>query len=392
MDIKSCFLKSTFFVILIFAGLFFVSQSARADSTTPFLGINNQYGDISEARGFIVALSDDVENCKVFRVIVRTDKMELVMINAQADKGVVKESMVGREVFVKAKVALRVEKQDTEPYIQLQILSVRPLKEKTSNDINTNKEPESIDEEALALEEARKWKDKRPQSNQITDFVKLEMRFGISYRLIKGMVSKDQLPLLYKLLEDEQYAPYWPNIARVIGLASNEPDTVSVLLKYLQRDDGKRVNDLQGKIWSLAYIGKIGGKEADSILKKAITKEGAKELTKSWLDDQLWKDDFKSYDKEEVIIEVQKAALHGLVFTGKPENWKIVEDLYNRNKEISMKNGEKTDIISSLVSVMGARDFIIDHNNNPEAYFRIEHDNAPGTLMSYTQKYLVRPK
>jgi hypothetical protein len=226
------------------------------------------------------------------------------------------------------------------------------------------------------------WKVKH---REIDALIKREMRFGISYDLVKKTVPKDQLPVLYTLLDDEKYAPYWANIAKVIGLISDDPNSVPVLLKYLQRDDGKKVNDLIGKIWTLAYTGKIGGDAADAILKKANTKEGAKELVKDWLDEQLWQE--KDYDKEYVVGYIRNAALKGLIFTGKPENWKIIEDLYNQNKEITIKDGKRTDIMGRLTEAMGTRDFIVDHNNDVEAYFRIEHDKLPGTMSKYIQKY-----
>ena len=38
---------------------------------------------------------------------------------------------------------------------------------------------------------------------------------------------------------------------------------------------------------AFAMIGLIGGDTADSILRKSVTKEGAKELTKDWIDEPL---------------------------------------------------------------------------------------------------------
>ena len=198
-------------------------------------------------------------------------------------------------------------------------------------------------------------------------------------------IYQPYLSVLYTLFDNEGYAPYWANLSRVIGYVSNDPNSVPVLLKYLQRNDGKKVNDLIGKIWTLAYIGKLGGDAANTILKKAITKEGARELVKDWVDEQLWQE--KDYNKEYVVGYVRNAALKGLIFTGKLENWKIVEDLYNQNKEVTIKDGKRTDIMGRLSEAMGTRDFIVDHNNDVESYFRIEHDKLLSTLSIYIKKY-----
>ncbi|MBN1974947.1 MAG: hypothetical protein JW787_15000 [Sedimentisphaerales bacterium] len=228
------------------------------------------------------------------------------------------------------------------------------------------------------------WKAAFPQYVELTDFVTQEMRFGVSYRLVKGMFSSDKLPLLYQLLDDESYVPYWGNIAKVIGFISEDPNTVPILLKYIQRNDGDKVNWLNGKIWILCEIGKIGGKEADSILRKAITKEGARELVKDWVDEELWQD--KVYDSNGVILIVRNAAVKGLINTCKPENWKIVEDI------IENVNNENKDIAILAAEALSVRDFIVENDNDIEAFYRVEVDRLPGVITKYYKKYREKIK
>ncbi|MBN1974948.1 MAG: hypothetical protein JW787_15005 [Sedimentisphaerales bacterium] len=238
----------------------------------------------------------------------------------------------------------------------------------------------------VSLEQARTWIAQHPEIRRIITFERF--RFGgLNYNSINTLLPKDKLPVLYRLLDDEQYAPYWPNISTVIGYVSDDPNTVSVLLNYFKRDDGEKLSWMTGKIWTLAYIGKIGGDAADSILRKAITKEGARELAKDWLDEQLWQEKRPYNNTDKVILEIRNAASKGLIYTCKPENWKIVEDLYNQHKETSIKNGRKTDIVSHLMDAMGIRDFLVDNNNDIKAFYRLSPERQISVISSYYKKY-----
>lgn len=212
---------------------------------------------------------------------------------------------------------------------------------------------------------------------------------GMNFVKLKETIKKDQLPLLYQLLADATYAPYWHNIARIIGFISDDPNSIPVLLTYFQRNDGSMVESVSGKIYSIALIGKIGSEKADPILKKALTKEGAQELAKLWINDEKWK---KSdiITKDRAIESIQQAAISGLVFSGKKENWDLVEKLYNEQKEISLKTGKQTDIMSALVDAMSIKALIADNKNDVESYFRIDSQVKFQALRPYIEKYSLR--
>ena len=262
------------------------------------------------------------------------------------------------------------------------------LMNKLANEV-VNEEPfdDSLSPEDRAYIE--EWKAHNPQSIDITDYVKIDVRFRRSYRLVKGMFSEDQLPLLYKLLDDKEYEPYWVNVASVIGDLSEDPNTIPILLNYFQRDDGEKADCLT-KIWTLPHFGKIGGKEADSILRKAITVEGAKELSKAWCEEQekKWRENGYDSDKENVVLTIQQAAFQGMILTGKKENWKIIEDLYNIENETMIKTEKMPDTLAFLVDAMALRDFLIENNNDIEAFYRLERDEQPRVMMAYCRKYM----
>ncbi len=205
---------------------------------------------------------------------------------------------------------------------------------------------------------------------------------GMPYESVKKAVTKEQLPLLYQLMADLGYAPYWHNIARIIGYISDDPNSIDVLLIYFQRDDVSLVDSIVGKVGSIAWIGKIGGEKADSILKKAITKEGVQELAKLWIDKEEWKKGRDKRDKDQIIAYIQGAAIDGLVNTGKKENWDIVEKLYNDPNQAELR--------SKLVEAMAKKAFIVDHNNDVEAFFRIDTQVMYRNLKPYLDKYSLR--
>jgi hypothetical protein len=202
---------------------------------------------------------------------------------------------------------------------------------------------------------------------------------GMPYESVKKAITKDKLPLLYELLAESEYAPYWNNIARIIGYISDDPNSIDVLLIYFQRDDVSLVDSIAGKVGSLAWIGKIGGQKADSILKKAITKEGVHELAKLWIDKEEWKKGRDKRDKDQIIAYIQGAAIDGLVYSGKKENWDIVDRLYNDTSQ--------EDIRSKLVEAMAKKAYITDHNNDVEPYFRIDSQTMYKSLKKYLEEY-----
>ncbi|MHC4646172.1 MAG: LamG domain-containing protein [Planctomycetota bacterium] len=157
------------------------------------------------------------------------------------------------------------------------------------------------------------------------------------YSEAKMYIWKDQLPMLYEMLEDANYAPYWHNVARLIGYVSDDPNSIPHLLSYFKKDDSynfrttANLDNFVGKIWCLAHIGMIGGDRADTILKEAVTLEGAAKLAENWIDGRLVENNRRWGQKDEVLSYLRSAAIHGLVYTDKQENIEIVKRMYFGN-------------------------------------------------------------
>jgi hypothetical protein len=136
---NSMYLKTVAVVLMLFTNI------SKADFATPFTGINNKVGDISEAHGYVVALDPNTENCTHFLVIVMDDCMRHIVINATAKKNVVTQSLLGRPVIFKAKVIHRNENAQTKKMeIELEILSIQPLEEQKHPNQQTVPDPNSL--------------------------------------------------------------------------------------------------------------------------------------------------------------------------------------------------------------------------------------------------------
>jgi len=215
------------------------------------------------------------------------------------------------------------------------------------------------------------------------EFVKLKWRDGMPYEKARQLIQKEKLPLLYDMLEDRRYALYWHYVARLIGYISDDPNSVPVLLRYFERDDGENISLLVGKIWSIAFIGKIGGDQADVILQKAVTEDGAAELVAAWINKELWPD--KTWSKKEAIEYIRNAAMQGLVYTGKPENIDIVKKLYEKEVAFVINNKKPTKLCAYLIDAMAAKDFIAE--NGLESYLMLHGSKKVRTLWPYLKKY-----
>ncbi|MHC4498355.1 MAG: M56 family metallopeptidase, partial [Planctomycetota bacterium] len=210
---------------------------------------------------------------------------------------------------------------------------------------------------------------------------------GMVFQNAQRLIAKDKLPLLHKMLEDEAYASCWHNVARLIGYISNNPNSVPVLLHYFKRADDPdfdSIDSLAGKIWTLVFVGQIGGPQADSVLRQALTDEGAAQLAKAWINGQLVQDTPFWDDRNSVITFIRSCAANGLVLSRKQENIDIVRQLY-ADCRTGKENNQPLE--QYLVESLAIHDFIT--KNGLEAFLSLD---ISGTAMlkalgPYLQKY-----
>ncbi len=189
-------------------------------------------------------------------------------------------------------------------------------------------------EEKIISETDRQFEKFHKEHNP-QEYVKMSRSFYTTYSKTKLLYTSDSLPEFYALLENQDYAEYWADIARIIGYISKESKSIEVLCDYIRRSDNweplsaynisKRCS---GKIESLKWIGLIGNKEADEILSKALTSDGARELIKEWIDGPLpiW----ATTQQQDIIGQIQGYAAIGIVYSRNQQNIQLVEKMYDQ--------------------------------------------------------------
>jgi len=183
------------------------------------------------------------------------------------------------------------------------------------------------------------------------EFIKANWQNGIPYDLLKGCIQKDEVPILYDLLKDSSYRPHWPMVARVIGLVSDDVNSVPVLVNYMRLNDCDSLSDhMFGlKVRTPIYYGIVGGDKAKEILLRAITEDGAKDLMKGWVGSerahQQW---------ERNIRRVRNAAYLGLAFLNEPDTNALIEQHYQRELALlpTYTNWESCELFDGLVEAM----------------------------------------
>ncbi len=190
------------------------------------------------------------------------------------------------------------------------------------------------------------------------EFVKMKWKTGLPYTKTRLLYKPDSLPTLYALLEDQEYEEYWPQIARMICFISDDDRSVPVILRYFRRaDDWSSLdawhlgNRCGGKIRSLQWIGLIGGEEADKTLRQALTRDGARELIKEWIDGPLPKWASASWENEpqgQLIERIQGYAAMGIVYSQSQQSMRLADELYKTANTERILNNRRHTLSSRL--------------------------------------------
>ena len=223
------------------------------------------------------------------------------------------------------------------------------------------------------------------RQRKLDKFVKL---YAMPYSITSQNVSKDQVPLLHKMLRDKKYAPYWHNIARTIGYISNDPNSVFALLDYFQRDDSwnlDTVTKLWGKIDSLYYVGYIGGESANMILRSGVTAEGAQELAQNWIDKNYELNDPYIQNRENVINRIRRSALLGLALTDTKENGDLIKALYEQERSYCEVNKVKTRSFQMIADVMALQEYVSEIGT--QAYKTLPEQEKLDAILPIADKY-----
>jgi len=243
----------------------------------------------------------------------------------------------------------------------------RLLAEALEADTRRQRPADSLSEEeryfrARALELITLAQDYSSTQDFIERWVAGDPQARMLYHWVIGMIGEEDMPQLYDMLSDETYAANWHNISNVIGLFSHNPASADVLWDYFQRDDSEYFSaapsSLTGKIYALAWIGKIGAPQYDQVLRQAATLEGAEEIARNWVNQAEVE---QVSNRASVLRRIRSSALKGLIYSQEPENIRFVQQLYEQELEYCNTNNTKTKFMSALIDCMGYQDYIEDH-------------------------------
>lgn len=160
------------------------------------------------------------------------------------------------------------------------------------------------------------------------------------YENVVAAFSEQDLPFLYQVLSDEEYLYRWPAAVHILGYLGTEDETVPFLIEFIERPEVEvryYREPFTAKRRALEALGLIGGPQAESVLRKALDLEGIRELGAKWLNAPALDED------RGVFIGAMRAdAARGLVYTQKPENLRLVEEVYLQARELALPIKDRT--------------------------------------------------
>jgi hypothetical protein len=229
-------------------------------------------------------------------------------------------------------------------------------------------------------------------------FASMGRKHELIYTWAKECFGIEDLPEMYSLLNEDKHVEEWRFIAQLIGFVSDRGNrnSIDVLLKYLQRqdvwpdvkEDRLRSYDVgMGKILCLEWTGMIGGEYAEEILLKAITPEGAEELTKEWIG---FTEVSYPGGREQATASIRGRAAMGLVFCQSAKGMEIVEQMYEDEKQKCVREGKQfSGMLNEMVSAMAYK-ALIDEHGLKRAFELYGKSESPEVISEYVKRYWLR--
>lgn len=207
---------------------------------------------------------------------------------------------------------------------------------------------------------------------------------GVDYKIVRKVLTVEDLPALYQALEDKNMRPYWHRVAELIAYVSNRPNNESAeaLLRYARRSDEwwalpekRQWIALMGKVRALSWVGLVGDVEKyGGLLREALNREGAIEFAAQW----------KGEVPNDLVDSIQGRAALGLLYAGGPENLKLIDEAYeNAKRNYQTMRGS---LVNELVSAMAIKAFVQEHGL--ESWLELQGDHMMFTTLSpYVRRY-----
>jgi hypothetical protein len=154
----------------------------------------------------------------------------------------------------------------------------------------------------------------------------------INVTVVREMFSKEDLPGLYRLLDQDDFSRYWHIIVDTIGFLGGDEDTTTVLAKHFLEGHDQIPNfdagDLRGKIMGIWVLGRIDQPEAESFLVGLFISQETREQIVAQLPDSNMRGNNPARAKTALADIMQYEAARGLILTRKPKFIQLVESVF----------------------------------------------------------------
>ena len=193
-------------------------------------------------------------------------------------------------------------------------------------------------------------------------------RWNIPFPMLAANFTQADTPAFVSILKDdnrpadEQAGDYNVALGLIWRLSSRNNDQVAAdLLEAFKKpikfeQFTNKLSDLRDVLVSrrdiLEAIGRVGGSKAEAILRQALTKEGAKEVSKAWFSDVPG----EIFPPDNLLAVIRGEAAMGLVYVNTPEALDLVRAEYNRERQACIAADKLSRYHNYLASAMARMD------------------------------------
>jgi len=162
------------------------------------------------------------------------------------------------------------------------------------------------------------------------------------YHKVHWIIGREHLPMLESMLQDRAYSTKWREIAIIVGFMGEGRESSDILMDYITRYDefDNRVDNYK-KVQSIHLLGLTGDGSYIDILRSALTREGAENLARNWINNPEYFGGEENTEIRETWLDyiISESAL-ALSFFGDEED---------KNKLINLYEDERAKRISGMI-------------------------------------------
>jgi hypothetical protein len=226
-------------------------------------------------------------------------------------------------------------------------------------------------------------------------------RWDIPFAMLAAKFTQADIPAFVSVLNDdnrpadEQSGDYSVALGLIWRLSSRNNDQVAAdLLEAFKKpiqfqQFTNHLPDLRDVLMYrrniLEAIGRVGGTKAETILKQALTKEGARELSRAW----FFQVPAEVFPPDNLLALIRGEAAMGLVYINSPEALDLVRGEYTRERQACITADKSSRYYNYLASAMAQADALKAmgyDKSKPAPSGRADLDRSMEFIGNYTLK------